>query len=65
MQELIAQVEELGIEINHTTSLVIIFGIIFLTAIVVHFILHKLVLRAFRETRAGQQPFVAADHYPE
>ena len=30
MQELIAQVEELGIEINHTTSLVIIFGIIFL-----------------------------------
>lgn len=41
MQELIAQVEELGIEINHTTSLVIIFGIIFLTAIVVHFILHK------------------------
>jgi miniconductance mechanosensitive channel len=41
MQELIAQVEELGIEINHTTSLVIIFGIIFLTAIIVHFILHK------------------------
>lgn len=36
MQELIAQVEELGIEINHTTSLVIIFGIIFLTAIIVH-----------------------------
>ena len=41
MQELIAQVEELGIEINHTTSLVIIFGIIFLTAIIVHFILHN------------------------
>ena len=52
MQELIAQVEELGIEINHTTSLVIIFGIIFLTAIIVHFILHKVVLRAF-EKRAG------------
>ena len=49
MQELIAQVEELGIEINHTTSLVIIFGIIFLTAIIVHFILHKVVLRAFEK----------------
>ncbi|MBE2404271.1 miniconductance mechanosensitive channel, partial [Klebsiella pneumoniae] len=47
MQELIAQVEELGFEINHTTSLVIIFGIIFLTAIIVHFILHTVVLRAF------------------
>jgi miniconductance mechanosensitive channel len=51
MQELIAQVEELGIEINHTTSLVIIFGIIFLTAIIVHFILHKVVLRAFENAR--------------
>ncbi|KAI3491816.1 hypothetical protein L1887_43918 [Cichorium endivia] len=49
MQELIAQVEELGIEINQTTSLVIIFGIIFLTAIIVHFILHKGVLRAFEK----------------
>ncbi|MFS9769747.1 mechanosensitive ion channel [Enterobacter chuandaensis] len=49
MQELIAQVEELGIEINHTTSLVIIFGIIFLTALIVHFILHKVVLRAFEK----------------
>lgn len=29
MQELISQVEELGIEMNHTTSLVMIFGIIF------------------------------------
>ncbi len=53
MQELIAQVEELGIEINHTTSLVIIFGIIFLTAIVVHFILHKLVLRAEKRAQAS------------
>ena len=34
MQELISQVEELGIEINHTTSLVMIFGIIFITAII-------------------------------
>ncbi|MEB4677387.1 mechanosensitive ion channel family protein [Enterobacteriaceae bacterium G50] len=51
MQELIAQVEELGIEINHTSSLVIIFGIILLTAIVVHIILHRIVLRTF-ERRA-------------
>ncbi len=47
MQELISQVEELGIEINHTTSLVMIFGIIFITAIIVHVILHWVVLRAF------------------
>ncbi|NDO79929.1 miniconductance mechanosensitive channel [Citrobacter sp. NCU1] len=51
MQELISQVEELGIEMNHTTSLVMIFGIIFLTAIIVHIILHWVVLRAF-ERRA-------------
>lgn len=49
MQELIAQVEELGIEINHTSSLVIIFGIILLTAIVVHIILHRVVLRTFEK----------------
>ncbi len=52
MQELISQVEELGIEINHTTSLVMIFGIIFITAIIVHVILHWVVLRAF-EKRAN------------
>ena len=52
MQELISQVEELGIEMNHTTSLVMIFGIIFLTAIIVHIILHWVVLRAF-EKRAS------------
>lgn len=51
MQELIAQVEELGIEINHTTSLVIIFGIIFLTAIIVHFILHSGASRCSRNAR--------------
>lgn len=49
MQELISQVEKLGIEINHTSSLVIIFGIILLTAIVVHFILHQVVLRTFEK----------------
>lgn len=52
MQELITQVEDLaGIEMNHTTSLVMIFGIIFLTAIIVHIILHWVVLRTF-ERRA-------------
>lgn len=52
MQELISQVEELGIEINHTTSLVMIFGIIFITAIIVHVILHWVVLRAFENAPA-------------
>ncbi|EGF9961913.1 mechanosensitive ion channel family protein [Salmonella sp. 237J8] len=53
MQELISRVEYLaGIEMNHTTSLVVIFGIIFLTAVVVHIILHWIVLRAF-EKRAS------------
>lgn len=49
MQELISQIEEMGIEIDHTNSLVIIFGIIFLTAIIVHLILHRLVLRTFEK----------------
>ncbi|KAB8150600.1 mechanosensitive ion channel family protein [Raoultella ornithinolytica] len=49
MQELISQIAALGIDITPTTSLIIIFGIILLTAIVVHFILHKGVLRAFEK----------------
>ncbi len=49
MQELISQIEEMGIEINHTNSLFIIFGIIFLTAVIVHLILHRLVLRTFEK----------------
>jgi Small-conductance mechanosensitive channel len=54
MQELISQVEDLaGIEMNHTTSLVMIFGIIFLTAIVVHIILHWVVLRTFEKRAAA------------
>lgn len=53
MQELISRVEDLaGIEMNHTTSLVVIFGIIFLTAVVVHIILHWIVLRAFENVPA-------------
>ena len=49
MQELISQIAALGIKITATTSLIIIFGIIFLTAIVVHLILHKVVLRTFEK----------------
>ncbi|MBV8044795.1 mechanosensitive ion channel family protein [Pluralibacter sp.] len=49
MQELISTIRQLGIDINHTTSLVIIFGIIFLTAVILHVILHRLVLRAFEK----------------
>ncbi len=49
MQDLISQVEDLaGIEIDHTTSMVMIFGII-LTAVVVHIILHWVVLRTFEK----------------
>ena len=49
MKELFAQVEELGVELTHTTSLAIVFAIILLTAIVIHLILHRLVLRAFEK----------------
>lgn len=49
MKELFSQVEELGIELTHTTSLAIVFAIILLTAVVVHFILHRVVLRAFEK----------------
>ena len=55
MQELISQIAAAGIKITPTTSLIIIFGIIFLTAIVVHLILHKVVLRTF-EKRAQATP---------
>lgn len=49
MQELISQIAALGIEITPTRSLMIIFGIILFTAVVVHLILHKVVLRAFEK----------------
>lgn len=50
MQDLISCVEDLaGIEFDHTTSMVMIFGIIFLTAVVVHIILHWVVLRTFEK----------------
>ncbi len=65
MQEIISQIAAMGIVITPTTSLIIIFGIILLTAIVVHLVLHKIVLRTFEKTGAGQQSFMAANHYAE
>ena len=55
MKELFSQVEELGIELTHTTSLAIVFAIILLTAVVVHFILHRVVLRAFEKRAQASQ----------
>lgn len=49
MQKLLSQIKELGITINHNTPLVVTFAIILLTALIVHFILHRLVLRAFEK----------------
>lgn len=49
MQELISTLQQYGIQPNHTTSLIVIFGIILLTALVIHFILHRIVLRAFEK----------------
>lgn len=66
MQDLISQVEDLaGIEIDHTTSMVMIFGIIFLTAVVVHIILHWVVLRTFEKRSHCQFTALVANHYPE
>lgn len=66
MQDLISQVEDLaGIEIDHTTSMVMIFGIIFLTAVVVHIILHWVVLRTFEKRDHRQFTALVANHYPE
>ncbi|HGW6267995.1 TPA: mechanosensitive ion channel YbdG, partial [Escherichia coli] len=56
MQDLISQVEDLaGIEIDHTTSMVMIFGIIFLTAVVVHIILRTFEKRAIASSRLWLQ----------
>jgi len=49
MKELFSQVEELGIDMTHRTSLMIILAIILLTAVVVHMILHWGVLRFFEK----------------
>ncbi|MBP2167245.1 miniconductance mechanosensitive channel [Erwinia toletana] len=49
MQELISILRQFGIEPDHPTSLMVIFAIILLTAVVVHFILHRIVLRTFEK----------------
>lgn len=49
MQELNLFTQKYGITLNQTTSLIIVLGIILVTAIVVHFILHGLVLRLFEK----------------
>ncbi|MGC6389790.1 mechanosensitive ion channel family protein [Ewingella sp. S1.OA.A_B6] len=51
MQQLTTILKEYGIDSNHSISLIVIFGIILLTALIVHFILHRIVLRVF-ERRA-------------
>lgn len=66
MQDLISQVEDLaGIEIDHTTSMVMIFGIIFLTAVVVHIFLALGGTADLRKTRHRQFTALVANHYPE
>lgn len=65
MQDLISQVEDLaGIEIDHTTSMVMIFGIIFLTAVVVHIFCIGCTAD-LRKTRHRQFTALVANHYPE
>ncbi|EPF16515.1 Miniconductance mechanosensitive channel [Cedecea davisae] len=49
MQELISALKQYGFQPDHTTSLIVIFGIIFLTALIVHVILHRIVLRTFEK----------------
>lgn len=49
MQELLLKIQAMGIDVNHTTSLIVRFGIIALTAIVLHIILHRVVLRTFEK----------------
>lgn len=53
MQQLTTFLKQYGIEPDHPTSLIVIFGIIFLTALIVHFILHRIVLRAFERRAQG------------
>lgn len=53
MQELLQKLQDLGIDISYTTSLIIRFGIITLTAIILHIILHRVVLRTFEKRAAA------------
>ena len=64
MQELISQVEELGIEINHTTSLVMIFGII-LSPPLLFTLFCTGWYYAHLKTRQHQFPSVVANYHAE
>ncbi|MTD39936.1 mechanosensitive ion channel [Erwinia sp. CPCC 100877] len=38
-----------GIELNQTVLLIMVLGVIFITALIIHFILHRIVLKAFEK----------------
>jgi miniconductance mechanosensitive channel len=49
MQELASFFKRYGIELNQTASLILVLAIILVTALVIHFILHRVVLRTFEK----------------
>ncbi|QGU86775.1 mechanosensitive ion channel family protein [Erwinia sorbitola] len=53
MQQLTAILKQYGIEPDPTTSMIMIFGIIFLTGLIIHFILHRIVLKLFERRAQG------------
>lgn len=55
MQQLIAQLKQFGIAPDHAISLTLIFAIIFLTAVIVHFVLHRIVLAACEKRAKASQ----------
>ncbi|MEW7313950.1 mechanosensitive ion channel family protein [Buttiauxella gaviniae] len=55
MKDLVSLLSEFGIVIDQTTSLFIVLGIIFVFALLVHFILHRIVLRAFEKRARSSQ----------
>ncbi|MGU3523070.1 mechanosensitive ion channel family protein [Enterobacteriaceae bacterium C23F] len=52
MRELLAMLQRYGIDLNHPSSLFMVFSFIIISALVVHFILHRVVLRTI-EKRAS------------
>lgn len=55
MKELAAFLNNFGIVVNQTTSLIMVLSIIFIFSLVVHFILHGLVLRSFEKRAATSE----------
>lgn len=53
MRELLALLQRYGIDLNHPSSMLVIFAFIIVTALIVHVILHRIVLRTI-EIRAVQ-----------